>query len=134
MTVTPLTREYQYNTTRGGYLSYKSPAQLNSTNISASSQPALPLNTNYNATQNAAGRTGQLVGQPLPNSLNPALLPPNSTPAANGTNATNSTNGTAAPQNVQKIPVNGTYNCYRCVSRPAISATETNMTLWSWNS
>ena len=70
MTVTPLTREFAYNTTSGGYLSYKAPLQLNSTNISVSTLPALAT-ASANVTQNSLGRTGQLLGQPLPNSLVP---------------------------------------------------------------
>ena len=38
---TPVTREYTYNKAVGGYLSYKSQAQSNSTLFSASSLPSI---------------------------------------------------------------------------------------------
>lgn len=88
----------------------------------------LPESYPVDFTSNTLGRTGQILGQPLPQGLAP--LQDGSSTNGGQNSTSNSTSGSSG-SNVQKIPINDTYNCYICTSRPAINAT--NLTYWSWN-
>ena len=133
LTVTPLTRVFPYNTTQGGYLSYKSSLQIISTDISITNIPALP-DPNGDVVQNSLGRMGGQLGQPLPLSLNVSLHfnSTSNSSGSSGSSGPGSSGPGSGPPNFNAVevhPVNDTSNCYRCVYRAPINNTYT----WSWN-